>query len=97
MSISKPLEEGKTYKMTDWRVEEMRSGYSDFLTHVHACGNRFVVVKELRSSYQMKCLGCDNQYQTVSPRFYEPVDNLLANNPNVLFRKQLKNCGRRKS
>ncbi len=97
MPIFKPLEEGKIYKMSDWRIEEMGKGFSDFINHIHICGNRFVVVEKLRNSYQMRCLGCDSQYQTVSPRFYEPVDNLLANNPNVLFRKQLENCERRKS
>lgn len=88
MPIFKPLEVGRIYKMMDWRIEEMRRERFDFLQHVNICGNRFVVVEKSRSSYQMRCLECNAQYQTVCARFYEPVDNLLANNPNVLFRNK---------
>lgn len=84
----KVLEIGQVYKVPGWRVKEMEKHPFDFLHHVLTCGNRFLVLSNFNGYYRVKCLGCDWSYHTSHPGWYELVDNIPVNNPNILFKRR---------
>ncbi len=92
------LEVGGVYKIKD---EHQKMMASLFLVHIRKCGNRFMVrgFHKWDTTYDMKCIGCDNKYNTHSPGLYELAETLHTDNPNTSFKRQkgLKQDGKPKS
>lgn len=82
------FEIGQIYKLTDLRLKEMDKHPFDFLDHVYNCGNRFLVLSNLNYHYHIRCTGCNWDFHTSHPDWYELADNMPVNNPNILFKRR---------